>query len=57
MDEKKRELYDEVCRVLTWWEHPEEYPCSEEDFNKHISNEMYEVLVKVQNSMCETYGF
>jgi hypothetical protein len=57
MDEKKRELYDEVCRVLTWWEHPEEYPCGEEDFNKHISNEMYEVLVKVQNSMCETYGF
>ena len=57
MDEKKRELYDDVCRVLTWWENPDEYPCGEDDFNRHISNEMYEVLVKVQNSMCDTYGF
>lgn len=57
MDEKKRELYDDVCRVLTWWENPDEYPCGEDDFNRHISNEMYDVLVKVQNSMCDTYGF
>ena len=45
------ELYDRVCEVLTWWEHPEEYPCGEDNFNRHISEEMYQVLVRVQNEL------
>ena len=45
------ELYDDVCRVLTWYENPEEYPCGEDNFNKHISEEMYKVLVRVQNEL------
>ena len=46
-----QELYDEICRVLTWWENPDEYPFGENDFNRHISEEMYSVLVRVQNEM------
>lgn len=46
-----QELYDEICRVLTWWEHPEEYPLGDELFEKHISEDMYDVLVKVQNEL------
>lgn len=48
---ENQELYDEICRVLTWYEHPEEYPFEEESFNKHISEEMYSVLVRVQNEL------
>lgn len=48
---KNQELYDEVCRVMTWYEHPEEYPLGDDDFNRNISNEMYEVLSKVLNEM------
>lgn len=46
-----QELYDEICRVMTWYEHPEEYPFGENDFDRHISKEMYEVLLKVLNEM------
>lgn len=48
---RNQELYDEICRVLTWCEHPEEYPFGEDDFNRRISEEMYSVLVRVQNEM------
>ena len=44
-------LYDTICKVLTWYEHPEEYPFGEEEFNRHISEEMYKVLCRVQNEM------
>lgn len=46
-----QDLYDSICNVLTWYEHPEEYPFGEDDFNRHISEEMYNVLVRVQNEM------
>ena len=46
-----QELYDEICRVLTWYEHPDEYPFGEADFNRHISDQMYKVLVRVQNEL------
>ena len=48
-DEKavKTELYDEICKVLTWYERPDERNLSEED----VSENLYNVLVKVQNSM------
>ena len=49
---ENRELYDEICKVLTWYEHPEEYPFGLEDFDKHISEDMYDLLVRVQNEMC-----
>ena len=48
---KNQELYDEICRVMTWYEHPEEYPFGEDDFNRNISHEMYEVLLKVLNEV------
>ena len=48
---EKEELYDQICRVLTWYEHPEEYPLGEDLFNKHIYEEMYNVLVRVQNKL------
>lgn len=48
---KNKELYDEICKVLTWYENPDEYPFGEELFNKHIAEEMYHVLVKVQNNL------
>lgn len=44
-------LYDTICQVLTWYEHPEEYPFGEEEFNRHISEEMYKVLCRVQNEL------
>ena len=48
-----RELYDEVCEVLTWYEHPEESPLDEND----VVAEMYDILVKVQNKLAEEYGY
>ena len=41
------ELYDQICKVLTWYEHPEESPLPEE----HVTQLMYENLVRVQNEM------
>lgn len=41
------ELYDLICRVITWYEHPEESPLSREE----ITYEMYFVLCRVQNEM------
>ena len=46
-----QELYDEICRVLTWYDHPEDYPFEEDAFDKHIAAELYNVLVRVQNEM------
>ena len=48
-----RDLYDKICKVLTWYEHPEESPLDE----KEVSEEMYSTLVEVQNAMCSEYGF
>ena len=48
-----RELYDKTCKVLTWYEHPEESPLDE----KEVSEKMYSTLVEVQNAMCNEYGF
>ena len=42
------ELYDEICKVLTWYEHKEEYPFEDKD----VSDLMYELLVRVINK-CE----
>ena len=44
-------LHDTISKVLTWYEHPEEYPFGDEDFNRSISEEMYKVLCRVQNEM------
>lgn len=44
------ELYDEICKVLTWYEHPEEYPFDEKEM---IAEDMYKVLCKVQNKLNE----
>ena len=48
-----RELYDEICKVLTWYEHEDECPLTKEE----LHGEMYEVLTKVQNKLCEEYDF
>lgn len=49
---KNQELYDEICRVLTWYEHPEEYPFSDlGDTKELVTEDLYATLVKVQNEM------
>lgn len=40
-----KELYDELCRALTWFEHPQECPFGEEE----AATCLYEVAVKIQN--------
>ena len=50
-EEKDKELYDKICQALTWYENPDEYPLGENDFNRHISEELYNRLVEVQNNM------
>ena len=50
-EEKNKELYDKICQALTWYENPDEYPLGENDFNRHISEELYNRLVEVQNNM------
>lgn len=42
-----QELYDEICRVLTECEHPEETNLCDGE----MISEMYSVLVRVQNEM------
>lgn len=51
--EEKRELYDKVCKLATWYENPDECPISK----AQLKEEMYETLVEVQNFFCEEYGF
>lgn len=41
------ELYDQICKVLTWYEHPEECPLGADQ----ITEEMYHILVRVQNEL------
>lgn len=50
MEDFKKELYDRICRTLTWYEHPEECPFNEDDF---VTEEMYDILVIVQNTLFE----
>lgn len=45
------ELYDQICRVLTWYEHPEECPLKDEPIDDFLHEEMYNTLVRVQNEM------
>jgi len=52
-----QELYDRICEVLTWYENPQDYPFGDDDFNRHISEEMYNVLVEVQNEMFEQENY
>ena len=51
--EEKRELYDKICKLLTWYEQENECPISKEQ----LKGEMYSTLVEVQNFFCENYGF
>ena len=51
--EEKRELYDKICKLLTWYEQKNECPISKEQ----LKEEMYSTLVEVQNFFCENYGF
>ena len=49
--EEKRELYDKICKLLTWHEQENECPISKEQLKK----ETYSTLVDVQNFFCENY--
>ena len=49
----KRELYDKVCKLATWYEIPNECPITK----KELSEEMYETLVEVQKFFCDEYDF
>lgn len=54
---EKKELYDEICRKLTWYENPDESGLDEKDFNRQIASEMYETLVLVQRFFCNEFGY
>lgn len=51
--DKLKKLYNEISEVLTWYENPDEYPFGEDDFNRHIAEELYTVLVKVQRAIMD----
>lgn len=51
--ERGRDLYDSICKTLTWYEHPEEYPFGEDALKEDITELMYDLLVKVQNEILE----
>lgn len=53
MAETDRDFYDSICKVLTWYEHPEEYPFGEDVFKEDAPELMYDLLVKVQNKILE----
>lgn len=44
-------LHDEICKVLTWYEHPDEYPFGEKALKKDITEIMYNLLVKIDNQI------
>lgn len=45
--DKKKQIYDELCKVLTDFENPSDV----EDYNYiDWKTELYEMLVKIQNS-------
>jgi hypothetical protein len=45
------ELHDEICKVLTWYEHPNEYPFGKEALDEDIKELMYKLLVKIDNEI------
>lgn len=49
--DKLKKLYDEISKVLTWYENPSEYPFAEDDFNRNIAAELYTMLVSVQREI------
>ena len=51
---KKEELYDEICRVLTWYENPQEFPLNDDLENeRQIVELMYSALVECQKFLDE----
>ena len=46
---KKREIYDEICKVLLWYEYPDE--CD------NLEDEMYDLLVRVSNMLAEEIDY
>lgn len=49
--DKLKKLYDEISKVLIWYENPSEYPFAEDDFNRNIASELYTMLVSVQREI------
>lgn len=49
--DKLKKMYDEISKVLTWYENPGEYPFAEDDFNRNIAAELYTMLVLVQREI------
>lgn len=43
------EFYDEICRVLTWYDYPEDAQMTKEE----AAEEVYTTLAKVQNLIAE----
>ena len=41
-----KDIYDSLCRALTDYEHPQDCGCTEAE----AANELYDVLVKIQNN-------
>lgn len=51
MFQTKRDIYEELCALLTSYEHPEDY----EDYDDvEWEAELYEMLVKIQNRWEDT---
>lgn len=46
-----KELHDEICKVLTWYEHPEEYPFGEDALKEDITKMFYDLLVKADREL------
>ena len=47
VEEKEwKELHDRFCKVLTWYEHPDEYPFGENETERKafIGSEMYDLI-------------
>lgn len=49
----RKEFHDRICKVLTWYEHPEEYPFGENETerNAFIGSEMYDLLYELANKL------
>lgn len=42
MDKESKELYDDICKVLTWYECSDESPLTADE----LEDEMYDLLVR-----------
>ena len=48
--QEKKDIFERLSNLVNWYENPDDYPFEVELLDKQLVEEMYNTLVKVQNT-------